>query len=106
VRDLQVVRTSAAPVPAATRTFSRGERLLLRFEVYGPAQPAPEVSMRLLNNQGTLMAPFPAPAKSPAGAYESEFGLSAFPPGEYLIEISLTAGTKTTRKLLAIRVTG
>ena len=106
VRDLQLVRAAAAPVPAATRAFSRGERLLLRFEVYGPAAPAPEVSMRLLNNQGTLMAPFPAPAKSPAGAYESEFGLSAFPPGEYLIEISLTAGAKTTRKLLAIRVTG
>jgi VWFA-related protein len=105
VRDLQVIRTQAAPVPAATRSFSRSERLLLRFEVYGPADPSPTVSMRLLNNQGSSMAAFPPPTKTPAGAWESEFGLSAFPPGEYLIEITLTAGAKTSRRLLGIRVT-
>lgn len=105
VRDLQLVRANPASVPAATRAFSRSERLLLRFEVYGPAEPPPAVAMRLLNREGSSMAAFPAPVKSPAGAYESEFGLSSFPPGEYLIEITLTAGAKTTRRLLGIRVT-
>jgi VWFA-related protein len=105
VRDLQLVRANPSPVPAATRAFSRSERLLLRFEIYGPSDPAPTVTMRLLNNQGNSMAAFPAPVRTPAGAYESEFGLSAFPPGEYLIEISLSAGSKTARKLLGIRVT-
>jgi VWFA-related protein len=105
VRDLQLVRASQAPMPAATRSFSRSERLLMRFEIYGPADPAPTVAMRLLNNQGNSMAAFPAPAKSPAGPYESEFGLSSFPPGEYLIEITVTQGAKTARRLFAIRVT-
>ena len=35
-RDLQQVRTMAAPIPTAARALARAERLLVRFDVFGP----------------------------------------------------------------------
>jgi hypothetical protein len=106
VRDLQQVRAAESPLPAAGRAFSRSERLLLRFEVHGPPGSAPAVTMRILNNQGQLIAPLPPPANAGGATYESEFGLGAFPPGEYLVEVAATANGRSIRRLLGIRVTG
>jgi hypothetical protein len=49
--------------------------------------------------------PPPAAGASPT-AFQAEFALAPLPPGDYLIEIAATSGSDTTRKLLAIRVTG
>lgn len=105
-RDLQQIRAAAAPVPTATRQFSRTERLLVRFAAYGPGGTAPKLSMRLLNRLGDSMAALPSPASLPSGTSESEIGLGALPPGDYLIEIAATSGGETTRTLLPIRITG
>jgi len=87
--------------------FSRTERLLVRFDAYGPAGTAPAITMRLLNKNGDSMAslPPPAPGVSP-NTFQAEFALAPLPPGDYLIEIAAASGSDTTRKLLAIRVTG
>ena len=106
VRDLQAVRASAAPLPVALRTFSRVERLLIRFQAYGPAGTQPTVSLKLLNSSGTSIATLPGSARTPAGYVEAEFSLSAFPPGDYLIEISAESNGEIARSLLPIRVTG
>jgi VWFA-related protein len=103
-RDLQQLRAQPAPLPTTVRAFSRVERLLLRFAAYGPGGSTPAVTMRVLNKQGDQMASMPAPTPTTDQVFESEFSLSAFPPGEYLIEIVGTAGSATTKKLLAIRV--
>ena len=105
-RDLQQVRLGNGAVPTATRQFSRTERLLVRFGAYGPGETTPAITMRLLNKVGEQIAPLPAPVVTSAGLNEAEIGLGALPPGDYLIEITATAGTDTSRKLLAIRVTG
>jgi VWFA-related protein len=105
-RDLQQVRAGTGAVPAATRQFSRTERLLVRFGAYGPAATAPTVTMRLLNRSGEQVAPLPAPAATASGLHEAEVALGSFPPGDYLIEIAAAAGAESTRTLLAIRVTG
>ena len=104
-RDLQEVRAAATPVPSVRREFSRTERLLIRFGAYGAAATVPEVTMRLLNSNGEAMADLPAPVRA-GELFESEMSLSAFPPGDYLIEIAATAGGDTATRLLAIRVTG
>jgi hypothetical protein len=62
--------------------------------------------MRVLNRQGDAMAAMPAPTATDAQTFESEFSLSAFPPGDYLIEIVADAAGQTTKKLVAIRVSG
>ena len=106
-RDLQIIKAAAAPVPAASRVFSRTERLLVRFDAYGPAGTAPAITMRLLNRNGESMASLPPPAAGAAPTtFQAEFALSPLPPGDYLIEIAATSGSDTTRRLLAIRVTG
>ena len=106
-RDIQVIRAAATPVPSASRLFSRTERILVRFDAYGPGGTTPTIVMRLLNRNGEQMAALPSPAAGATPAsFQAEFGLGSLPPGDYLIEIAATSGTDTTRKLLAIRVTG
>lgn len=105
-RDLQQVRTAASPAPVVTPVFSRTERLLIRFGAYGPAGTTPTVTMRLLNGAGNVIAALPAPTKASASLLESEIGLVAFPPGDYVIEIAAESGGQTTKQLVAIRVTG
>jgi VWFA-related protein len=105
-RDLQQVRAAKAPLPTTVRAFSRTERLLLRFDAYGPGGTTPTLTMKVLNQQGTSIATMPAPARTTGQTFESEFSLSAFPPGDYLIEIAAEANGETIKKLVAIRVTG
>jgi VWFA-related protein len=105
-KDIQTIRTTPAAIPTAARSFSRTERLLLRFDVYGPAGTTPAVAMRLLNRMGTSMAALPAPTAASGATFESELSLGPLPPGDYLVEIVATSGTETTKKLLAIRITG
>jgi hypothetical protein len=104
-RDLQQIRAAASPSPAVRRSFSRTERLLIRFGAYGPAGTAPGLTLRLLNSQGESIAELPPPAAA-GDLFESELGLSAFPPGDYLVQIQATAGAETATALVAIRVTG
>jgi VWFA-related protein len=106
-RDLQVIKAATAPVPSASRLFSRTERILVRFDAYGPGGTAPTIAMRLLNRNGEQMAPLPPPGPGATpSTFQAEFGLGPLPPGDYLIEILATSGTDSTRRLLAIRVTG
>lgn len=104
-RDIQQLRTVDRPTPVVVRTFSRAERVLVRFGAYGPGGAPPAVTMKLLNRSGASMATLPAPAPTSAGLLEAEMGLSAFPPGDYLIEITAESDGATARRLVGIRVT-
>ena len=86
--------------------FSRTERVLIRFGAYAPAGTTPKVSLRLLNQQGSALADLPAPASSSTGALESELGLGAFPPGDYLVEIVAEAAGEKAKRVIGLRVTG
>ena len=105
-RDLQQLRALPAPLPTTVRTFARAERLLLRFAAYGPGGTVPTLTMRVLNKLGQSMASMPPPTLTKDQTFESEFSLSAFPPGDYLIEIAADASGAVTKKLLAIRISG
>jgi len=103
-RDIQQIRSSSNPVPTAARSFSRTERLLLRFQEYGPAGQTPTATLRLLNQAGDKMAELPAPTKT-ANGFESDIGLAPLPAGDFIIEINATVGPEKVRRLLAIHVT-
>lgn len=100
------LRTAAGALPTVTRQFSRTERLLVRFDAYGPAGTAPKLAVRLLNRMGESLAAMPEPNPVSGATFDIDLTLAALPPGDYLLEISATAGTDTTKKLLAIKVTG
>jgi hypothetical protein len=102
--EFRALDSDRAPVPVASREFSRTERLLIRFPVYGrPSGPTPSPSARLLNRGGK---PIRALVVQPAeGGYQIDLLLAAFPPGDYQIEITATAGTSRVAELLPFRVT-
>jgi VWFA-related protein len=105
-RDVQLIRAAADPVPAANRTFLRSERLLLRFEAYGPGGTVPDVTMELLNRDGKALVGLPAPNVTEGNRFEAVVGLGSLPPGDYLFSISASSGDgTTTRHVIAIRVT-
>ena len=100
-REWQTFAADASAVPAIVREFSRTDRLLVRFGVYGAG--APSASARLLNRAGERMADLPVqPSSLGAQMHQLDLPLAPLAPGEYLIEIS--AGD--AKQLVAIRVTG
>jgi VWFA-related protein len=102
-RDIQTLKAAATLVPETNRTFSRTERLLVRFEVYGPAAAAPV--LRLLNRNGDKLSEWPVTARTDGG-HEVEVALSGVPPGNYLIEIASSSGKDAAKALVALRITG
>lgn len=105
-RDIAVLRAATSPMPSATRQFSRTERLLVRFDAYGPAGTTPLVSLRLLNRAGDPLTALPAPTLTTGSTFEADLSLAALPPGDYLVEITAATGADKTARLLGIRVTG
>ena len=100
-RNIQILKAAEAPVPVTSRTFSRTERLLVRFELYGPgAAPA----LRLLNRNGDAMSDWPVTAR-PGGGSEAEITLGGIAPGDYLLEISASREPGAPTVLVAFHVT-
>jgi len=99
-RELQVIAADASAVPTAGREFSRTERLLIRFDVYGNATP----TAVLLNRTGQKMADLPVASATAGGSHQLEVGLAAIASGEYLIEISLKGATGEAKELIPLRV--
>ncbi len=103
-RDVQQLRAAENPVPSATRTFLRSERLLLRFEAFGPGGLVPTIAMELLNKQGESLVALPAPTLVSGNRFEAVVGLGSLPPGEYLFAITATVDGQSSRQLLAVKV--
>lgn len=105
-RDIQAIRAATAPMPVALRSFSRTERVLVRFGAFGPAASTPAVKVRLLNQHGESLASLPDPVRGEGNMFEEEFGLGSVPPGNYLIEIAAEWTGERVTRVVAIRVTG
>jgi VWFA-related protein len=98
-RELQTISADAAAIPAASREFSRAERLLVRFDVYGNAT----ATAALLNRTGTKMADVPV-TQAAAGTHQVELGLSSVATGEYLLEITVKGAGSEAKELIAFRI--
>jgi VWFA-related protein len=105
-RDVQQFSNGSTVLPAASREFSRTERLVIRFHAYGPGDSAPTVTLRLLNRNGELITALPAPARAADGMYQEDLPLAGLAAGEFVLEVAATTadGTKT-RTLVAFAVT-
>ena len=99
-RDFQAIAADAGAVPTVGREFSRTERLLIRFDVYGNAIP----TAVLLNRGGQKMADVPVVAATVGGTHQIDLGLSAIASGEYLVEITTTGATGEAKELIPLRV--
>ena len=91
-------------VPTAGRTFRRTDRVLIRFEVYAPGSAVPTVTARLLNRSGSSMSDIPVQPPVPGQPTQIDLVLARLAPGEYLVELSATAGDEGAKELIAFRV--
>jgi hypothetical protein len=92
-------------VPSATRLFSRSERLLVRFDVYGPDGQPLQVTMRVLTRAGVALNDLPAPTLLSGHTFEADINLMNFnPPGDFILEVTAIAGTEKVVRLVGIRV--
>jgi VWFA-related protein len=99
-RDFQAIAADAGAVPTVGREFSRTERLLIRFDVYGNATP----TAVLLNRNGQKMADLPIAAAAAGGTHQIDMGLAAIAAGEYLVEITAKGATGEAKELIPLRV--
>jgi VWFA-related protein len=106
VREWQTLATEFNTVPLPGREFRRTDRLLIRV-VAQSSTAEPVVSARLLNRLGQEMtSPLTV---TPAGRPRTtnvDAPLASIPVGDYLIEITVAAGSEQTTSLVAFRVTG
>jgi hypothetical protein len=98
--DFRTIAADADATPAVSREFSRTERLLIRFDVYGNATP----TAVLLNRAGGKLADLPVAPTTVGGTHQIDLGLSSIAAGEYLIEITATGATGESKELIPLRI--
>ena len=104
--EMRQLRTRSDAVPETGRDFRRSDQLLIRFETYAPVGVTPTPAARLLNRGGTSMADLPLVAPTtPGEPHALVLPLAGLAPGEYLVEVTASAGDEGTRTLIAFRVT-
>jgi hypothetical protein len=107
-RNAREFRTLAAgaAVPVASREFSRTERLLVRFQAYGPTGMEPQVSARLLTRLGQPMRDLPvASAASGDDAHAIDLPLASLASGDYIIEVEARGPAGDVKDRVGFRVT-
>jgi hypothetical protein len=106
VPEFRTFSSDPNAAPTAGREFARTQRLLIRFDTYGPGTEKPTPTAVLMNRAGQKMADVPvAPATAGAG-YQIDMTLNTLPVGEYLIEITAKAPSGEAKELVPLRVTG
>ena len=103
-REFAALTSATPPAPVAHREFRRTERLLIRFEAFGPGTGAPTVTAQLLNQQGTKMSDVTVTAAADQ-PLSIDLSLANLAAGQYLLEITATAeGQKPLTELVAFRL--
>ena len=102
-REMLQLRNNVDATPTATREFSRGERLLIRFDAYATGGAKPEITAKLLNRTGAAMADVPVQAIE-GKPYQIDFPLASLAPGEYLIQLDAKTGSGTARQTIAFKI--
>jgi VWFA-related protein len=102
--QMRQIRAAGAPRPTVTREFTRSDRLLIRFETFGPGGTAPLATIRFLTRLGQPLADLPAPLARSGRGFEAEIGLSSLTVGEYLIEIRSPGQPDDVVALVPVRI--
>ncbi len=105
-RDFRALTADPDAVPTPDREFSRTERLLIRFDAFGPGYTVPEVTAKLLNRTGQPMSDL---SVKPDDKYPQEHSidmpLAALAAGEYLVEIKARGPSGEASQMIAIKIT-
>jgi VWFA-related protein len=103
-RAFQAMRSDPARVPTADREFRRTDRLLLRFNVFGPGESKPAVTARILNRAGGAMSPLTVQPSGDGATCEIDLPLAGLVSGEYLVEIKAKGADSEATELVPVRI--
>jgi VWFA-related protein len=103
-REFQTLAADATAIPQPGREFSRTERLLIRFDSYGPGTDKPTVTAVLMNRAGQKMADVQIAPAAAGAVHQIDLGLASIPTGEYLIEITAKGGNGEAKELVPFRL--
>jgi VWFA-related protein len=102
-REALQVRNNVDAPPTTSREFSRGERMLIRFDAYAAGGPRPEVTAKLLNRAGQSMADVPVQSAD-GKPFLIDFPLASLAAGEYIVQVDGKAASGTARQMVGFKV--
>jgi hypothetical protein len=103
--EADALSKNADAVPTIVREFRRTERLVVRFQAYGPGTEIPDVAARVLNRIGDPIENLPVPNPLTTSTVNVQLPLSNLAPGEYLIELRALGQGGAAKQLIGFRVT-
>ena len=101
--ELRAIETDGSVTPFAGHEFGRTDRVVVRFFVTGTALGSAAIKARLLNKSGAALADLPLTQKQP-GEYETSLTIASIARGEYLVEITASAGDAHAQALAPLRI--
>jgi VWFA-related protein len=103
--ELRELNADPDAPPFVGRDFHRGDRLLVRFAVYGDGAAAATVTARLLSRSGTNLVTLPVvPVTGRGGTYQVDFPLSSVARGEFMIALEAVRNGEQVQSLLPLRI--
>ena len=102
-REAMLIRNNVDALPTVSRDFSRGERMLVRFDAYAGSGPRPDVTGKLLNRAGTPMSDVPITAVE-GKPFLIDFPLAALAAGEYIIQLDAKTASGTAQQMIGFKV--
>jgi hypothetical protein len=103
-REFNTIAADPNAMPTIARDFSRAERLLIRFDAYGPGAEQPMPSAVLLNRRGDKLADLPVTPAKAGGTHQIDLGLSTLAAGEYVVQITDKGQSGQAQQLVAFRI--
>jgi VWFA-related protein len=105
VKEFRDLLADPGAMPTPIREFRRTDRLIMRFEVFGPGGVTPDVSAKLLNRAGQPMNDLALSAQPSNTGFQLDLPLAGMAAGEYLVEVAAKAESGSARQLVAFRIT-
>jgi hypothetical protein len=103
-REYRAVASDANAVPAASREFSRAERLVIRVPVFAGEAGVPVVTATLASAFGQVMRTLAAAPGPSAGVYQIDLLLAGLVAGDYRLEITAAGLLGAAREVVSLRV--
>ena len=104
-RDVRALNANPRALPTGVREFRRTERLLVRFSARAPGNLQAEPKARLLNRAGQPMSDLPVlPVPGDPSAWQVDLPLAGLAAGQYVLEVSASAGGAEAKQHVGFRV--
>jgi VWFA-related protein len=104
--EFRDVSANPRAVPTPSRSFSRGDRLLVRVPYWAGSAGSAVVQLRVLNRGGEPIRTVERRANGESHLAVFDLPLAWLAPGQYYLELTATTAKGAVRENVAIRITG